>query len=402
MKPIRTLSLLLVAAWPAACVTTNVNQPPSVVERSPGFRPASESVAHRTSGEEDSYFAEASSRDPALRSAARNGEKDENCACRPENQAPGYAPEKDGRPEASAVTTQRGERPEGSAEPGNNGRPEARAEVVVEVKPEQRVNARDAGRDEKPEAAVVASNNANSGNPATTSSGLDLTDYAESGTASWYGRDFDGRPTASGEPFDSRRLTGAHKTLPLGSVIVVKNLDNNKEVILKVNDRGPYVKGRVLDVSEYASEVLNFKEKGLARVSIRVIKKGELNEKGEGATAMFFRRPESGTGGAELEQKGNDRPAATEAQLAQMRREVKTDEDLSRFSIQIGLFNDIENAIRLKNYLGERYGQPASVYARGKDYVVKIGSFNARYPAEQLKSRLEGDGYSGFITGPRH
>src|SRR5690606_27849342 len=108
--------------------------------------------------------------------------------------------------------------------------------------------------------------------------------FGQTGTASWYGRDFDGRKTASGEVFNSRKLTAAHRGLPLGTIILVRNLENDREVILRVNDRGPFVKGRVLDVSEYGAERLGFKERGLTTVGIKIMRPGDVRRRGPGAT----------------------------------------------------------------------------------------------------------------------
>jgi len=85
--------------------------------------------------------------------------------------------------------------------------------------------------------------------------------FDEVGLSSWYGIKFQGRATASGEPFDRTKLTGAHRTLPIGSMVKIQNLENNKEVIVRINDRGPFVDERIVDVSEKTAEVLEFKER---------------------------------------------------------------------------------------------------------------------------------------------
>lgn len=95
--------------------------------------------------------------------------------------------------------------------------------------------------------------------------------YEEEGDASWYGDYFHGRLTANGETFDMNKLTAAHPTMPLPSFVEVTNLDNGKKVVLRVNDRGPFAKGRILDVSKRASEVLGFKTAGTARVNIKML-----------------------------------------------------------------------------------------------------------------------------------
>src|SRR5437016_8550698 len=80
------------------------------------------------------------------------------------------------------------------------------------------------------------------------------------GTASWYGEYFDGKPTASGEPYDMYDMTAAHLTLPLGTYVKVTNLKNGKTVVVRVNDRGPYIEGRTIDLSYGAAQALQFTE----------------------------------------------------------------------------------------------------------------------------------------------
>ena len=95
--------------------------------------------------------------------------------------------------------------------------------------------------------------------------------YAERGVASWYGRDFHGKPTSSGETYDMRQLTAAHKTLPIPSWVEVTNLDNGQKVVVRINDRGPYAKRRIIDLSRYAAEQLGFRKAGVAKVRVEVI-----------------------------------------------------------------------------------------------------------------------------------
>jgi peptidoglycan lytic transglycosylase len=91
------------------------------------------------------------------------------------------------------------------------------------------------------------------------------------GVASWYGPGFQGLPTASGPPFDMDAMTCAHRELPLGTRVKVTDLVNSRSVVLQVNDRGPYVGGRVLDVSRAAAKFLGFRASGLAPVRIEVV-----------------------------------------------------------------------------------------------------------------------------------
>ncbi len=92
------------------------------------------------------------------------------------------------------------------------------------------------------------------------------------GTASWYGDYFEGRQTASGEPFNMYDLTAAHPTLPLGTVVRVTNLRNREAVLVRINDRGPVVPGRIIDLSYSAAKVLHFKAQGLQRVRLDIVK----------------------------------------------------------------------------------------------------------------------------------
>ena len=94
------------------------------------------------------------------------------------------------------------------------------------------------------------------------------------GTASWYGEYFDGKQTASGEEYDMFEMTAAHPTLPLGSYVRVTNLRNGRAVVVKVNDRGPIVAGRIIDLSYGAARVLEFQERGLQKVRLDIVKPG--------------------------------------------------------------------------------------------------------------------------------
>ena len=96
--------------------------------------------------------------------------------------------------------------------------------------------------------------------------------YREKGTASWYGRKFHGRQTSSGETYDMYAMTAAHKTLPLPTYVQVKNLDNGAKVVLRVNDRGPFLGGRLIDLSYMAARKLGVTTSGTARVEVTTIK----------------------------------------------------------------------------------------------------------------------------------
>lgn len=93
----------------------------------------------------------------------------------------------------------------------------------------------------------------------------------ERGLASWYGEEFHGRPTASGEIFDMNRPSAAHRTLPFGTLVRVTNLDNGRIAEVRINDRGPFVRGRILDLSKAAAARLDMVTAGVARIELRVL-----------------------------------------------------------------------------------------------------------------------------------
>lgn len=100
--------------------------------------------------------------------------------------------------------------------------------------------------------------------------------YDRTGVASWYGADFHGKPTANGETFDMASLSAAHPTLPMPSLVEVTNLANGKTVIVRVNNRGPYTRGRLIDVSKAAAVALGFDHLGTAQVRVRYVGRARL------------------------------------------------------------------------------------------------------------------------------
>lgn len=108
------------------------------------------------------------------------------------------------------------------------------------------------------------------------------------GTASWYGEDFEGKATASGEPYNMFDMTAAHPSLPLGTYVKVTNLHNRRAVIVRINDRGPVVPGRIIDISYGAAKALHFQARGIQRVRLDVI---PANRKSP-TTLALLREPE--------------------------------------------------------------------------------------------------------------
>ena len=102
-------------------------------------------------------------------------------------------------------------------------------------------------------------------------SGMPKSGRPQIGMASWYGKKYHGRPTASGEIFDMYKLTAAHKKLPLGTRVRVTNLKNRKSVVVKVNDRGPFVRGRIIDLSYAAAKKIGMIGDGIAKVRVEIV-----------------------------------------------------------------------------------------------------------------------------------
>ena len=146
--------------------------------------------------------------------------------------------------------------------------------------------------------------------------------FVETGVASWYGEDFHGRPTALGEPYNMYAMTAAHKTLPLPSRVRVTNLENGRRVELRVNDRGPFVKGRVIDLSYGAAQELGVVRRGTARVRVEALEPGGSSEPEiaagahaylqagafafrENAVKLYQRLRQAGISGVYVRRKGN-------------------------------------------------------------------------------------------------
>ncbi len=149
----------------------------------------------------------------------------------------------------------------------------------------------------------------------------------EVGTASWYGEFFHGKPTASGEDYDMYDMTAAHPTLPLGSYVRVTNLRNGRAVVVKVNDRGPIVQGRIIDLSYGAARALEFQERGLQKVRLDIVKPGSRNHRPVYQT-IAANRPGSGTSLKPLHWQGC-RPRFLTASLPTVRSNLATPEKSS-------------------------------------------------------------------------
>jgi rare lipoprotein A len=119
-------------------------------------------------------------------------------------------------------------------------------------------------------------------------------DYNETGIASWYGPDFHGKATANGETFDQNALTAAHKTLPMPTIVRVTNLENGRSIEVRINDRGPFVNNRIIDLTRRGAQLLGFEGQGTARVRVQVMKEDSilLANKMGGAQLAYAGEPE--------------------------------------------------------------------------------------------------------------
>lgn len=139
--------------------------------------------------------------------------------------------------------------------------------------------------------------------------------YDRTGIASWYGHPFHGRTSASGERYNMEAMTAAHKTLPMPSLVEVTNLENGRRLVLRVNDRGPFVSGRIIDVSRGAARKLGFKGSGIAKVRVRILERESRQMKQLALANM--------TGRARALAARRQRQAATRAQVAARRPESR-------------------------------------------------------------------------------
>jgi len=188
--------------------------------------------------------------------------------------------------------------------------------------------------------------------------------YRERGVASWYGKKFHGRPTSSGEPYDMYAMTAAHKTLPLPSYARVRNLNNGRSVVVRVNDRGPFLHNRLIDLSYAAAERL-------------------------GITA-------TGTGIVEVEGLTGDEPAPVTVARAPEIIPRAVAAEPPRLYLQVGAFTSRANAEGLKERLARADFKPVQVQRAERDatplYRVRIGPITSVDESDQLAARVLAQG----------
>ncbi len=217
--------------------------------------------------------------------------------------------------------------------------------------------------------------------------------YSEIGTASWYGPDFHAKRTANGEKYNMHSLTAAHRTLPLPSIVRVTNLENGRSLIVRVNDRGPYARNRIIDVSKKVAQLLGFMEKGTAKVKVEIMEKESKNLKaallGEGTISEVTAAPSTEIVRSEIGEKVTPVVSAQNAQKSALQTKAKT--SLSKgYYVQAGAFASYDAAERLAEKL-EGFGQTHVLQAEvdGRTfYRVRVGPTDYREEAIVLQSQI--------------
>lgn len=186
--------------------------------------------------------------------------------------------------------------------------------------------------------------------------------YRETGIGSWYGKKFSGRPTSSQEPYDPYAMTAAHKSLPIPSYVRVTNLDNNKQIVVRVNDRGPFHSGRIIDLSYAAAHKIGYANKGTARVLVEAIPVGSN-------PAVSNKSPA---------------PAVTPYAPAK-----------DSYYIQVGAYRDLSTAKNLQQQLIAVTNAPVGIHSTPEPgssgvHRVRIGPFDTEQAAQQVQNQLDG------------
>jgi rare lipoprotein A len=201
----------------------------------------------------------------------------------------------------------------------------------------------------------------------------------QTGKASFYADKFDGSPTASGEKYKHSKLTAAHKTLPFGTKIRVTNLANDKSVEVVVNDRGPYVEDRIIDLSRSAAEKLEFINQGIANVKIEIV--------------------DAGDGKGKMESVLVDHVVVDEKEFYDF--EIKRTEPKG-FGVQIGTYQELVNLMRLSDNLNNSYKKKVTVQVKivngVKYYSLMIGDYSSHEKAQGLLDEVKPKFPDSFIV----
>jgi rare lipoprotein A len=206
-------------------------------------------------------------------------------------------------------------------------------------------------------------------------------EFFQAGEASWYGPDFHGKRTANGEIYDMDKLTAAHKELPFHTLVEVENIDNRKQVIVRINDRGPFIKDRVIDLSKKAAQRLGMVKTGTAPVRLRIIKASDIGKR-ERRVPVENKPP----------------VLADESSAVSVHPLPVQPQPSARFFLQAGAFSQRENALQMQEHLKDVLPDlDFSVHYDNGLYKVLSKRVSTREQAEQLKQRLSENGFESFI-----
>jgi rare lipoprotein A len=243
--------------------------------------------------------------------------------------------------------------------------------------------------------------------------------YAQTGTASWYGPQFNGQRTASGEVFDQDALTAAHPTLPIPSLVQVTNLENGREIIVRVNDRGPFVGDRLIDLSRGAAQALDFEGAGHARVHVRYLGPAPRRVNADGSQAPASPASPASPPPAtptQVDQEEGPRsllPPSSGSELAgapvdnspyAAPRPAYTTPVSGGYFVQVGAFSDLSNAHRVRDTVGAAGPVVVDVRqsASGAElFRVRVGPYTSREEADAARRTLSSMGYGETIVASR-
>lgn len=217
-----------------------------------------------------------------------------------------------------------------------------------------------------------------------------LSAQIQTGKASFYGDKFEGRLTASGEKYYHKNATAAHRSLPFGTMLKVTNLANNKTEVVKVNDRGPFVSGRIIDLSKSVAQKLDFIGVGVADVVIEIIDAEEIT-----TPANTTNDTEIATSAAVVTEKTTGSTEKTTAPLIESEfYELAIDRvQPDWIGVQIGSFQELANLIRLADNLKVSYQKEITVQVKTingvKIYSLILGKFSNRDKAENFRDRVQ-------------
>ncbi len=216
--------------------------------------------------------------------------------------------------------------------------------------------------------------------------------YSEVGIASWYGEDFHARKTANGENYDMHALTAAHRTLPLPSIVKVTNLENGRSLVLRVNDRGPYAKNRIIDISKRGAQLLGFQTQGTAKVRVEV-----LEEESKALKAALLGETDNTTGKVSIPARSAANTSLKDLKPLQLvGAEYSSPKKYSKGSwfVQAGAYSKESAAQNLSNQL-DRFGETNiyKVTVNGQNfYRVRLGPYSHKQEAEVMLAKVKNFG----------